>query len=236
MCQHPFHTLCRTWTRSLIFIASVLVGLTGCRQADSGHIVDETNHVVFVPGGLASDNKYPLAILLSPGADANSMIRHWQPLAEKYKWILVASKVFRNGVSPDAAFDKILELLNQNPLKLPFDKTRVVASGISGGGMGAHMMTFYYPDLVSGAIANTCMIDDFFYARTNRYPHGKLAVFLASPTDFRYQNMQKDQNFLKGLGWRTRFIEFNGGHIMAPVKTYEEAVLWFITQWREGSK
>jgi predicted esterase len=223
-------------TFSLSLVVVILVGCVGCSKPDSGKIVDEADHLVFVPPGLEIDRKYPLAILLSPGADASSMIQVWKPLAEKYKWILVASKVFRNGVSPDAAFDKIVEFVRENHLNLPFDKTKIIASGFSGGGMGAHMMAFYYRELISGVIPNTGMIDDYFYTHAKDYPKGKLAVFLASPTDFRYQNMQKDQHFLDGLGWKTRFLEFNGGHRMAPVTTYEEAVLWFTEQWNESSK
>jgi predicted esterase len=223
------------WRDTFRVLVVAIVGLIGCSKPESGKTIDESYHLIFVPSGLETDRTYPLAILLSPGADANAMIRAWRPIAEKHRWILVASKVFRNGVSPDSAFDKTVELVTKNRLNLPLDKTKIVASGFSGGGMGAHMLAFYYRELISGVIPNTGMIDDYFYARVRDYPKGKLAVLLASPTDFRYQNMKKDQDFLKGLGWKTKFVEFDGGHQMAPLASYDEAVSWFIVQWRQSS-
>ena len=38
--------------------------------------------------------------------------------------------------------------------------------------------------------------------------------------------MQSDRRFLEGLGWETKWIEFEGGHVIAPQKVYKEAADW----------
>jgi hypothetical protein len=58
------------------------------------------------------------------------------------------------------------------------------------------------------------------------YPKARLAVFLASPTDFRYQEMRHDRQMLERFEWKTEWIEFEGGHKPAPPAAYEQAARW----------
>jgi hypothetical protein len=94
--------------------------------------------------------------------------------------------------------------------------------------MGAHAFAFLSPQLISAVVINTGMMHENYSqgAQKYMYPKGKLAVFLASPTDFRYGAMKKDRVFLEELGWKTQWIEFAGGHTFAPQAKYEEAALW----------
>lgn len=91
----------------------------------------------------------------------------------------------------------------------------------------------------------------------------KTVVFLASPTDFRYKNMQWDRQFLESKGWKTKsaycailaqyvlqsqhskidkilptlqWIEFEGGHNFAPESAYEEAAEWIEEKYNETAK
>jgi len=61
---------------------------------------------------------------------------------------------------------------------------------------------------------------------TPNYPEGKIAVFLASPTDFRYGEMKRDRSFLEQHHWKIDWIEFAGGHRLAPAAAYEQAAGW----------
>ena len=67
------------------------------------------------------------------------------------------------------------------------------------------------------------MISEYYLNKKFNYPRGKIAVFLASPSDFRYSEMKRDLAFLKSLGWKTEWIEFKGGHKAAPPSAYKEA-------------
>jgi len=97
-------------------------------------------------------------------------------------------------------------------------------TGLTGGGMGSHGFAKYLPERVSALVINTGMMADG--SQTDDYPQGKLAVFLASPSDFRYQAMQRDQAFLQLRGWKTAWIEFPGGHTLAPEASYQQAADW----------
>jgi predicted esterase len=186
---------------------------------------------IYIPTGIPRQTLAPLVVGFSPGGNADEVINTWKDVAEKYKWIILASKNFRNGVNPSAVFEKVKQEIDSGVSGLPIDKKKVIASGLSGGGMGSHMFSFHFPNLVSGIVVNTGMIEEYYFSKKEVYPHEKLAVFLASPTDFRYQEMKRDRLFLESLGWKTKWIEFEGGHRMAPASSYVQAARWLIETW-----
>ena len=94
--------------------------------------------------------------------------------------------------------------------------------------MGAHAFVAFHPDLVRAVVVNTGMMEEAF--RSASYPEGKLAVFLASPTDFRVGEMKADRAFLEAHHWTTQWLEFEGGHRLAPTATYEQAAEWLATR------
>ncbi|MBU1862448.1 MAG: alpha/beta hydrolase [Candidatus Omnitrophica bacterium] len=120
------------------------------------------------------------------------MIDVWKDVAEHSVWIIYASKTHRNGMS----FDDILPQLNNSIRKVmnrfPIKRSAIVATGFSGGGMCAHALTQRYPRLIRAVLSNTGMIHEVFTKEAHKYPRNKIAVFLASPTDFRYDAMQCD--------------------------------------------
>lgn len=189
-------------------------------------IVDESEYIFYIPSGLIPGKKFPLVIAFSPNGDAASMLQLWQGIADKKKWFVCASKTFRNGQDIIPIFDKLHSALEILLTNYPIDVTAIIVTGMSGGGMGAHFFSFYYPQMVSAIIVNTGMIDSRFKATKTGYPMNKIAVFLASPIDFRYREMQSDKDFLESLGWKIKWIEFPGGHIIASEEVYDEAVNW----------
>lgn len=94
--------------------------------------------------------------------------------------------------------------------------------------MGAHAFSYEHRDLISAIIVNTCMMNEYYLHESATYPAGKSAVFLASPTDFRYREMRRDGEFLLRLHWRVRWKEFQGGHRLAPESLYDEALEWLL--------
>ncbi len=90
--------------------------------------------------------------------------------------------------------------------------------------MVSHAFAKFYPQLASAVVINTGMMEESFM--TADYPEQKVAVFLASPTDFRYKEMQRDLAFLESHRWKTKWIEFRGGHALAPDEVCEQAAQW----------
>ncbi len=193
-------------------------------------ILENNECVLYIPSGLAADKKYPLVIALSPSADAHSMIETWIGVAEKHKWLILASKEFKNGIDMGPVLERIMTNVAILSMQFPIDQQRLIATGFSGGGMGAHALSFLYPKLICAVVVNTGMINDYFILKRKMYERGKLAVFLASPTDSRYENMKRDRIFLEGLGWKIKWLEFQGGHTLAPFSEYEKAAEWLEAQ------
>jgi predicted esterase len=154
------------------------------------------------------------------------MIDVWKPTADKYNWVILASKKFQNGVSSKPILDELAAAVSKLYGKYPISKTQVIASGFSGGGMGSHWFAYYHPELIKAVVINTGMMNENVISQKSEYPRGKLAVFIASSSDFRYSEMKRDRKFLEDLGWKTKWTEFGGGHMIAPASKYEEAAAW----------
>lgn len=230
-------------TKFLLLAAVILGGLAGLElslarwgRADTappaamhGQLHDGGTYLVYVPDSLPAGRKVPLVFALSPGADAGSMIRVWAPVAERHGWLVAASKEFRNGVAWEILTPQVMAELDAVERAYPVDQGKVVFTGLSGGAMGSLGITYYHPARVAALVLNTGKMEEAFMDA--KYPRGKRAVFLASPGDFRYQEMKRDRAFLDARGWTTTWIEFAGGHTFAPEAAYQAAAEWLEKHW-----
>lgn len=121
----------------------------------------------------------PVIVTFSPTSDPNLYKDVLQDVADKYGFIVMSSKYYRNsGVGPlpdganllmkyasDGTFSdlgngyataksQIDKALNQWNV----DRSRVVLLGFSGGGSMAHAMNILYPKLADAIVVNTSMI------------------------------------------------------------------------------
>ncbi|MFH1621842.1 MAG: hypothetical protein ABIA97_01815 [Candidatus Omnitrophota bacterium] len=218
--------------RRFLLLSFILFSIISLACAEQPKIIDRPGYILYIPSKVDFNQEYPLIVALSPSADSQSMINLWKNIAERHKLIVFACKVFRNGVSFDKQEVKIIPNLEQAISEFPIDKSKMIFTGFSGGGMGSHMFAYEHPQLVAAVVVNTCMIHEYYIERKDTYPKNKLAVFLASPTDFRYDEMKHDKNFLESLGWKTKWIEFKGGHRIAPAEIYNEAINWLKEQFK----
>lgn len=193
--------------------------------------IDHPRYIMYVPSGIDSRKKYPLVIAMSPSADAQLMIRVWRQIAEEYKWIIFASKESSNNLPIFSSNCDIALILNELFPWFPINPFKIIATGFSGGGMCSHELSYKYPSLISAIVVNTGMMREF-RQKGEDYPRGKIAVFLASPTDFRYDEMKRDKAFLESKGWKTTWIEFEGGHRIAPYLVYRQAAQWLKEQFK----
>jgi predicted esterase len=216
-------------------VASDPPGIEKYRNLPEGKrpkVVETGEYVLYLPSELDLQSRHPLLVALSPTADAWSMIRAWQPVVEKYKWLLYASKTSRNGVPYAGIVPPLIAAIKSVGAAYPVDKSRIIATGLSGGGMASHYLAYAHPELFAAVIINTGMMAE----DQPTWPHpprGKIAVFVASPTDFRYEQMKKNRLFLESLGWKTHWIEFPGGHRLAPSAVLEEAAEWLSQEFQK---
>jgi len=194
-------------------------------------IIDDSRFFLYIPGNIDCKKRHPLVIIFSPSGEVLGPIQFFKPLADKYQWLILGSKKFYNGVNTDPIFKELTDALNDDVfVKYPVDRNKVIASGISGGGMAAHLIAFEYPQIIWAIIVNTGADHPYCRKYKDRYPRFKLAVFLASPADFNYSVMESDRKLLIENGWRVKWLEFEGGHTLAPFALYDQAAQWLTEQ------
>ncbi|MBU1043567.1 MAG: hypothetical protein KJ915_04115 [Candidatus Omnitrophica bacterium] len=202
------------------------------REVLKSQIIKQEGYLLYLPQGLVAGKVYPLIVAFDPGANAQAMINFWKPIADEKKLIVYASKKFRNGQNDwFKSEEKMIEAVIKS---YPVNRKRIITTGISGGGMGAHMVAYYRPDLVLAVISTVGRINPFFKTDPKAkqdYPQSKIAVFLSGTNDFNAAEMRKDQQFLSQLYWQTKWLEFKGGHEMAPQELYKQALSWIEQYW-----
>lgn len=187
----------------------------------SGSLLEAPAYLIYLPKGLVPGKKYPLVFALSPSGNALSMISTWTAVADRRSWIVAASTEFKQGARFTASMDALAAALTEIEQTYAIDPTRVIFSGFSDGGMAAHAFAQFHAERVRAVVINTAIIQPTFM--NDRYPSGKTAVLIASPTDPRFADMKRDQTFLEQRGWKTIWLEFEGGHAIAPRGTYDRA-------------
>jgi poly(3-hydroxybutyrate) depolymerase len=193
---------------------------------------------VYVPEGLDRSRKHPLVFGSSPGGNARELLPVWKDACDRFEWILAASNNFRNGKRSEKDAALQMETLAILLRDYPVDPSRVYATGLSGAGMHAHDLVADFPDKFRGVVVNTGMMPHHWKGNdpfdATHYPRTKVAVMLASPTDFRFHEMQEDRKLLEGVGWQVLWIEFPGGHTYAPPASYVQAAAWLTAQAPPG--
>jgi predicted esterase len=201
---------------------------------------DEPEYLLYRPGHLDGGAGSALVVALSPSGDAAQLLAVWQPIAERHQWFVYASKTVRNGQAYDQVVQGLVRDVKALLAREPIDPKKVVISGFSGGAMASHFFVSAHPELFQAVVLNTGMMPEYFTpdGSTLRapflgeaWPRAKRAVFLASPTDFRYGAMQEDRAYLERHDWQTLWLEFPGGHTLAPEATWALAADWLDSHW-----
>ncbi len=195
---------------------------------------EENEYLVYVPDGIDTDQKYPLIVAFSPGGDADGLVKTWGPHADRNKCLVMASKIIKNGMDIPLYLKRLRKLIWERVgEQFPVQTDRVIALGTSGGGMAAHLFSFFHPDTVGAVISSVGYIHENSLKHKDTYPQGKVCAFLTSPTDFNYKLMQEDKKFLTSLSWKLKWYEFEGGHRTAPEDLREEALKWVLQTLQE---
>ena len=208
------------------------VGAEDVLPPGQGRIVSHRLYLLYLPSSLENaPGRRPLVIGLSPAGSTEEVFYVWKRVAEARAWPVMASKLFRNSIEAEPIFADLMAEVPKLAEEYPIDRSRIIASGFSGGGMGAHMMAFLYPQVVA-AIANCGVIHPNYLSGSHgAYPKRKTAVLIASKTDTRtYPTMGQNRSFLEDRNWRLEWTEFDGGHSPAPIESYLKATEWLQAQ------
>ena len=189
------------------------------------------DYVVFLPTGINSYIPRPVIIGFSPSANGKDVVNIWKEAAEENNCVIIASNKVRNGMDIQAELLVIKKDLNEYFSKeYPIDLKKLIAVGSSGGGMASHLFSFLHPDSVSAVISNVGYIHEGTLSQSKIYPQNKICAFLAGTTDYNYKLMKEDLKFLQNHGWTCKWIEFVGGHVMAPQEQRKEALKFVLDE------
>lgn len=205
------------------------------KKINLNNTINLQRSILYVPNDIPKHKKVPLVMAFSPSGSAQSMINTWREVADKYKWIIIASKEFRNGLAntPDIIQNLLIEIdsIKEN---YPFDNDKMIATGFSGGGMCSYIAASFRKEIIQVVVTNSGRIHpELTLARTSPLSKnfkGKYVVLMVSPTDNNYSQMKIDKRFLRSKGAYTHWIEFQGGHTIAPSQTYLQAAKWIKEQ------
>ncbi|MDX1921317.1 MAG: hypothetical protein SFU25_11370 [Candidatus Caenarcaniphilales bacterium] len=202
-----------------------------------GRWIEGKENIVYIPSIKNPREKFPVVIVFSPDGNARATLEYWKSLADEKKYILIGSKIYQNGNYTDeqmlAKISKNHSMVFNSLKALPIQPQKIILAGLSGGGSFSHALNINRPGSYNTLIVNCGRIWEPDYEKAeknfqrlkNIYSNRQnKIVFLASPTDFRYEEMKRDNQLMQKLGWKTYWIEFEGGHRMAPMEKYGEAL------------
>jgi predicted esterase len=218
--------------------------------AGQGTVIQQPDATIILPSDLQSGRTYPLVVAFSyngkPAGDQYTPLTLWRTLGPELGWIVYASKQYSNGAfyaGPAATRDvaqSVMASLNATIARLPVDRSRIVLTGLSGGGNFAEYFNLTYPGFAAAVIDNSGRIpfEDFGAAASGRGstlpgPQSfgdsrRIAVLLASPGDPMFYNLalHRDLPYYQSVGWQALFVRFPGGHNFAPSSVYLQAMQW----------
>lgn len=215
----------------IILILFIIISFFSINITAKAEGFDPDNYAVFFPTETQTYAPRPVIIGFSPSGNGKDVINIWKEAAEENNCAIIASNKVRNGKDIQAELLVIKKDLNEYFSKeYPIDMKKVIAVGSSGGGMASHLFSFLHPDTVSAVISNVGYIHEGTLSQSKIYPQNKICAFLAGTTDYNYKLMKEDLKFLQNHGWACKWIEFVGGHVMAPQEQRKEALKFVLDE------
>ncbi len=183
-----------------------------------------TGYTVYVPKNYTGSEKLPWILALSPSGTARDWMELLQDACDKHHWAFAASQNSNNFVAWQKIVPALKDTIESAPMRFPFDPNGLCVVGFSGAATRAHQIAYLWPNVRKIIVSNGCI--DETHLNAANYPRGKSVVFIAGSLDPNITKMKRDQQFLMQHGWKTKWIEFQGGHQFAPANAYDQAIEW----------
>ncbi len=208
----------------------------------TGRILDLPDALVYLPAAIQPGQTYPMVAAFTPDGRIKRTLGDWRAVADRFHWIIYASKQFSDQsaqAAPD--FDRYGYLIWTSVQKalvaFPVDRTRVVLAGFSGGGFFAEYLNSRVPGLAAAVVVDANGLsahgDDpaIPFPRVTDAESRRLAAFLYSPSDQRFgRATQLDRAYYQQQGWTTLLLRYAGGHVDAPSSLYMRGASWIVAQ------
>lgn len=183
-----------------------------------------TGYVVYIPPNYTGSEKLPWILALSPSGSARDWLELLQDACDKHHWGIAASQNSSDSIAWPKIEPVLKDTVDSAPSRFPFDSNNLCVIGFSGAAARTHQMAHFWPDVRKIIVCNGCIADEELNSKN--YPKGKSAVFIAGSMDPIVSKMKRDQQFLMQQGWKTKWIEFHGGHQFPPPSAFADAIEW----------
>ncbi|MBN2014504.1 MAG: hypothetical protein JW778_04935 [Candidatus Altiarchaeota archaeon] len=190
------------------------------------------SYELYLPWNYSSERQYPLVICFSPNGNGADFQDSVYPVTNEYGYVLVGSNDFRNDVDSSIFLPRIYGSLADIRSRVNIDGNRIYACGFSGGGMASYVVSYFKPNYFQGLIVNSGSIHGSLYNKEDLRRMGvRKVVLICGRGDgvVSCEHMENDERWLNASGIETYFIEFDGGHSIAPQDSYIKAIEWLET-------
>ncbi len=183
-----------------------------------------TGYGVYIPTNYTGSEKLPWILALSPSGSAGDWAELLADACNKHHWAYAASQNSKDSIALPEVEPHLRDTVDSALKKFPLDPNGLCVVGFSGGGTRALQIAALWPNVRKVIVEGGCISKEFL--TPSKYPTGKSAVFLAGSLDPNVAIMKQNERFLIQQGWKTKWIEFQGGHQFAPASAYEQAIEW----------
>jgi len=187
------------------------------------------SYEVYLPTNYSAAKKHPLLVTLSPNGNGKHFYKAAYYPCNKMGFILVGSNDFRNGVPNNIVLPKVDAMIKDVCRKYSIDKSKIYIGGFSGGGMGSYFMARKKPGFFKGLIINNGRIHPtMLKVNSLKRMRVRKVVIFCGKTDgiVRPELLKEQKKLLQKAGVKVKFIEYNGGHIIASSSLWERALKW----------
>jgi len=202
----------------IVLTAGTITSLTCKLDVSNGY-------EVYLPKTLSDSAQYPVLIFFTPNGKGRIPLEKYQPLADKWEFILVGSDYTKNGMDGNVAMNGANELVTDVKNRFNVDGARVYVSGFSGGARVAGGVALSRMD-ITGVICCSAAPPAVIA------PRGYVGI--AGLGDMNYLEMKKFQKAQTPGSALSELLVFDGKHEWPPVSVMENAML-MISLYQPGT-
>ena len=182
------------------------------------------SYALALPSQYIAGKRFPVLFLFDAQARGSLPVKRYQPLADSFGIILVASNNSKNGLTAPERNRIIYHFMEDVEKRFSLDARRIYTGGFSGGARIAAGI-----GLTNTGVAGTIGCAAGF-PQLRQVANKQLAYAgIVGNTDFNYIEIEQLARQLDAAGWRHCLLVFNGHHQWPPLKTMKMAFYFLQT-------
>ncbi len=183
------------------------------------------SYALCLPKVYNATKKFPVIFFFDAQARGWLPVRRYQPLADSFGFMLVASNNSKNGLSATARNHIIYHFMQDVEQRFSVDPDRIYTGGFSGGARIAAGIGLSNKD-IAGVIGCAAGFPQLDHVTNNRLAY----VGIIGNKDFNYLEMKELNRQLEAAHWNHCLLVFDGHHQWPPWQTMKDAFYFMQTE------